>query len=25
MKNELKEVTKREFFLKSYYYCIGTK
>jgi len=25
MKNELREVTKREFFLKSYYYCIGTK
>lgn len=25
MKNELKDVTKREFFLKSYYYCIGTK
>ncbi len=25
MKNELKEVTKREFFLKSYYYCIGKK
>ena len=25
MKNELRDVTKREFFLKSYYYCIGTK
>jgi len=25
MKNELKKVNKREFFLKSYYYCIGTK
>jgi len=25
MKNELKKVIKREFFLKSYYYCIGTK
>ncbi len=25
MKNELKEVTKREFFLKSYFYCIGKK
>ena len=25
MKKELKEAIKREFFLKSYYYCIGTK
>jgi len=25
MKNELKDVTKREFFLNSYYYCIGKK
>ena len=25
MKKEMKEVTKREFFLKSYYYCIGKK
>ena len=25
MKNELKEVKKREFFFKSYYYCIGKK
>jgi len=25
MKKEMKEVTMREFFLKSYYYCIGKK
>ncbi len=25
MKNELKEVTRREFFLRSYYYCVGKK